>query len=321
MSTTPRPLTGVLPVISTPFTATEEIDSTTLAAEIDWLFEQGVDGVVTAMVSEFLRLDPAERQSLAEDVVAAVGGRGTVVLSAGAESTRQSLRLAEHAAGCGVDGIMVNPPLTTTPDGPALREHFRSLARATGDVPVIVQDASGYVGRPLPLDLLQGLLDDFGDVKVQFKPEAEPLGPRLTALLEATGGRAKVYEGSGGRVLLESHRRGVTGTMPGADIPWAIVALWRALEAGDDETAYRWQERITPILNLISSLDSYIAVEKHLLHRQGVFGSTVQRGPVDFVMDEVTRAEVDRLFDRLVALRDANATPSGAGAGAGRGEG
>jgi len=302
-STQRPPITGVLPVISTPFTAEEELDLAVLRTELDWLFEQGVDGVVTAMVSEFLRLDTDERQQLAEAVVATVGDRGAVVLSAGAESTRQSIRIASHAAGLGVAGIMVNPPLTSSAGQTELHRHFAALATATGEVPIVVQDASGYVGQPLPLSLLVGLLDEFGPEKVQFKPEAEPLGPRLTALLEATDGQAKVYEGSGGRALVESHRRGVAGTMPGADIPWAIVGLWRALEAGDDETAYRWQERITPILNLISSLDSYIAVEKYLLVQQGVFDSAVQRGPVDFVLDEVTRAEVDRLFGRLSELR------------------
>lgn len=298
----PGPLAGVLPVLSTPFLTSEELDLTTLAGEIDWLFDHGVDGVVTAMVSEFLRLDPDERRALAEATVAAVNGRGAVVLSAGAESTRQSVRLVEHAVGCGADAVMVNPPLTTTPGEDALRDHFVSLALASGDLPIIVQDASGYVGRPLPLGLLVELLDRFGPDKVQFKPEAEPLGPRLTALLEATGGRARVYEGSGGRALVESHRRGVVGTMPGADIPWAIVGLWRALQAGDRALADRWQERITPILTLISSLDSYVAVEKHLLHRQGVLPNTVQRGPVDFVLDEVTAAEVDHRFAQLQSV-------------------
>lgn len=302
MTTTTR-LTGVLPVISTPFTADEELDLASLRTELDWLFDTGVDGVVTAMVSEFLRLDPAERQQLAEAVVECVGDRGAVVLSAGAESTRQSVRIAAHAANLGVAGIMVNPPLTSSAGEVELRRHFAALAAATGEVPIVVQDASGYVGQPLPVSLLVGLLDEFGPAKVLFKPEAEPLGPRLTALLDATGGQAKVYEGSGGRALVESHRRGVAGTMPGADIPWAIVGLWRALEAGDDDAAYRWQERITPILNLISSLDSYIAVEKYLLVQQGVLANAVQRGPVDFILDEVTRAEVDRLFARLAELR------------------
>jgi hypothetical protein len=57
---------------------------------------------------------------------------------------------------------------------------------------------------------------------------------------------------------------------------------------------------------LQTSLDAYLAVEKHLLVRQGVFRSPRVRGPVGYALDDATRAEVDRLFDRLqAALRPA----------------
>ena len=53
---------------------------------------------------------------------------------------------------------------------------------------------------------------------------------------------------------------------------------------------------------LQESLDSFIAVEKHILVRKGVFSNEVIRGPVGFVLDEETRAEVDRRYDRLMAV-------------------
>ncbi len=96
------------------------------------------------------------------------------------------------------------------------------------DLPVIVQDASGYVGRPLPIAMQVRLLDEFGAERVMFKPEAAPLGPNLTALRESTGGRARVFEGSGGVALVDSFRRGIVGTMPGAELIQAMVALWQA---------------------------------------------------------------------------------------------
>ena len=47
---------GVLPVFQTPFHTDESIDFATLDREIDWLFENGANGIVMAMVSETLRL-------------------------------------------------------------------------------------------------------------------------------------------------------------------------------------------------------------------------------------------------------------------------
>lgn len=292
-------LRGVLPVLSTPFDDADELDVDALATEIDWLLAKGVHGVTVAMVSEILRLDAEERRRLGEAVVEIVAGRGSVVLSAGGESTTQSVRLAEHAAGIGATAIMVNPPLTATPDRNGLIRHFRQIADATGGIPLIIQDASGYVGAPIPLPVLVDLLDAYGPAKVQFKPEAEPLGQRLTLLLNATEGRARVFEGSGGRSLVESHHRGIAGTMPGSDLIEAIVRVWTALEAGDDHIAYRIQESIVPLLSLVSSLDSYVSVEKHLLRLQGVLPSTRQRGPVDFALDTTAVIEVETLFARL----------------------
>ena len=292
------PVGGVLPVISTPFTDDDRIDVPTLNREIDWLLGAGADGVTVAMVSEILRLDPAERMQLGELVCAAAGER-TVVLSIGAESTAQAHRFAEHASRVGATAMMANPPLATSPDTASLLDHFRRLADAGGSTPLIIQDASGYVGTPIPMSVLTMLLEEFGPTKIQFKPEAEPLGQRLSALRDATGGVARVFEGSGGRALVESHRRGVVGTMPGADLIFALVALWRALEAGRLDDAFSVQETIVPLLGFVSSLDSYIAVEKHLLHAQGIFVNEHRRGPVDFALDSVTREQVDMLFARL----------------------
>jgi 4-hydroxy-tetrahydrodipicolinate synthase len=137
---------------------------------------------------------------------------------------------------------------------------------------------------------------------VLFKPEADPIGPRLTALHSATGGRALVFEGSAGIALLDSYRRGVVGTMPGADLVEALVAFWRALEAGDWSRATEISEPLTSLVMLESSLDSFVAVEKHILLRQGVFVNEVIRGPVGFVLDRETRAEVDRRYDRLMSV-------------------
>ena len=57
-----------------------------------------------------------------------------------------------------------------------------------------------------------------------------------------------------------------------------------------------------PICSLVAlqtGLDGFLAVEKHLLVRQGLFTNTVVRGPVGFHLDEETRREVDRLYDIL----------------------
>jgi 4-hydroxy-tetrahydrodipicolinate synthase len=90
--------------------------------------------------------------------------------------------------------------------------------------------------------------------------------------------------------------------MPGADLIKAIVALWRALEAGDEARVYRLFPPVAAIVSMQNSLDAFLAIEKHLLVRQGIFKNTVVRGPVGYVLDEETRREVDRLFDLITTV-------------------
>jgi 4-hydroxy-tetrahydrodipicolinate synthase len=111
-----------------------------------------------------------------------------------------------------------------------------------------------------------------------------------------------VFEGSGGIALLDSYRRGITGTMPAADLVEPLVAMWRALEAGEEARAEAISLPLTALVSLQESLDAFLAVEKHLLHRQGHFPNQVIRGPVAFELDEETRAAVDRRYDRLIEV-------------------
>lgn len=293
------PLAGVLPVFQTPYRADETIDFETLAREIDWLFAMGSDGIVMAMVSEVLRLSSEERDQLAKQACHLAAGKGVSVISVGAESTQVAVRHARHAEKSGASALMAIPPVSIGVDESELALYYRRLLEVV-DIPVIVQDASGYVGRPMSIAFQARLLDEFGPERVLFKPEASPIGPRLSALRDATNGKARVFEGTGGIALVDSYQRGVVGTMPGADLIAALVPLWRALQAGDLDAAARIHEPLSALISMQTSLDGFLAVEKHLLIRQGIFRNEIVRGPRGFVLDEETRREVDRVFDRLM---------------------
>jgi len=166
---------------------------------------------------------------------------------------------------------------------------------------VIVQDASGYVGQAIPLEVYVQLLDRYGADKILFKPEAAPIGPNLSLLRDATAGRAKIFEGSGGILLIDSYRRGIVGTMPGMDLLDGIVSLWNALERGDDAAAYAVYFPICALvaLQLQAGLDGFLAIEKYLLVKRGLWSSERRRAPYTWSLDDETAREVDRLFALL----------------------
>lgn len=300
MSSAMSELRGVLPVVQTPFTVDEAIDGLALERQIDWALATGADGVVVALVSEILRLGDDRRKELATLVCQQVQQRGFTVISVGAESTAGAICFAEHAEGLGASAVMAIPPVATRLDSAATRQYFASIAKSIS-IPLIVQDASGYVGAAIDLDVYRRLLDEFGTERIFFKPEASPLGPNLSRLRDATDGQARIFEGSGGINLVDCYRRGITGTIPGMDLLDGIVALWRALECADETRIYEISFPLCALvaLQLQAGLDGFLAIEKYLLKERGILDSTAQVQPVGWQLDRETREEVDRLFARL----------------------
>ena len=295
-----RPISGVLPIAHTPFLDDDSIDFLSLQRQIDWAYEVGADGFGTGMVSELLRLTFEERVALTEKLAEFNAGRGAFFAGVGAESTQQALQYARLAERAGADAVMAIPPLASRLPATAVRDYFVALAEGVS-LPVIVQDASGYVGQPIPIPICVELFKRFGNEKILFKPEASPIGPNLSALRDATGGEARIYEGSGGVCLVDSFRRGIVGTMPGMEFLPAIVALWKALQRGDDDATYRLYFPICALvsLQLQAGLDGFLAVEKYVLHQRGLFTTDRRRQPNAWSLDDETRAELDRLMERL----------------------
>jgi len=302
MSNEPESIRGILPVVHMPYHEDLQIDFATLRREVDYLFDTGANGLCLALVSDTLRLTAQERLDMPAHLVEFAQERGPVIISVGAESTVQARAFARAAEDGGATGLMVIPPLSQALAEPQLAEFFEELLEEVA-LPIIIQDASSYVGRPMSVTFQAELFRKQGE-RILFKPEASPLGPCISAIRDLTDGQAKIFEGSGGVLLIDSYRRGVAGTIPGVELLDALVALWRACVAGDWDRAYEVYLPICAIATLQTQggLDGYIVSERHLLHRQGLFPNQVHRGPLSYELDGETRAEIDRLYDLLQAV-------------------
>lgn len=291
---------GVLAVLQLPYHEDLSIDYETFSREIDWNFDHGVTGVVLALASEIFRLTDAERDELAERTIGFTKERGPVIISVGAESAFQAVRHARTAEKSGADAVMAIPPVMTRCPADQVEAYYEELLGAIS-LPVIIQDASGYVGAALSIQSQADLFARAPD-RIMFKPEAQPLGPTVTALAEATDRRSRIFEGSGGLALVESFIRGASGTMPGGEWPWVMTDLWNSLTSGDLERARAIHAPLASLMSMPHNLDGFIAIEKLLLCEQGIFRNTLIRGPVGYRMDDTSRDQVLHLFRQLKAI-------------------
>jgi 4-hydroxy-tetrahydrodipicolinate synthase len=296
-------LAGVFNVLQTPLTETDEIDEPVFAREIEWLLKCGIDGAVLAMVSEVLRFSAEDRRKQWQLVLKLVNGRIPVIASVGAESTYIATSLAKWAEIDGAAAVMATPPSAFATLSNEIRDYYVAIIESV-KIPVIVQDASNYLGQPLDISLYVDLIDKYGAERVQFKPEAKPVKERLELLRDASGGRALVFEGQGGVDLLDTFPIGIVGTMPGAEVPWALVALFKALKEDNWDRARSIHAPLAKLISYQTTLDAYVAVEKYLLVKQGIFTSVRQRGPVGFILTDEMKVEIDVAFDQLRAAVD-----------------
>ena len=292
---------GVYSVVQTPLDENDNIDQAIFKREIDWLIECGVKGLVLAMVSEVMRFSADERRLQWQSALKIINKRVPLIVSVGAESTAIAISLAKSAQADGATALMATPPAIFPATSDEIYTYYSEIIEAV-KIPLIVQDASNYMGQPLDLVLYGNLIENYGTERVQFKPEAKPVKERVAALQEIANGQARVFEGQSGIDLLDTHPLGLVGTMPGGEIPWAIIKLWNALESNNLELAKSIHNLVSQIVAFQQNIDGYVAVEKYLLVKQGIFESVRQRGPVRTILSSEVKIEIDQIFEKLVKL-------------------
>ena len=106
----------------------------------------GSDGLVlSGSTGESSVLTDDEKVALWRAVAEAV--TVPVIAGTGSNDTDHSVAMTRLATGCGVDGVLVVTPYYNRPSQAGLREHFRVVAEAAGDLPVLLYDIPVRAGR------------------------------------------------------------------------------------------------------------------------------------------------------------------------------
>ena len=229
-------------------------------------------------------------------------------MSTGGESAESAIDFSVHAQDVGVDALLLMHPSALAMNDDEMVEYFSRVIRAV-EIPVLIHHAKSMAKQPLSIDAQVRLFEEFGPDRVMFKPEASPTPPRLSQLRDATGGQARIFEGDGGMMLLDCHRRGLVGDDPrdrdrrdrrGAVEP----ARGRRARAGR-------ADRPPPLLPHVphDELDRLLlrAWQAPASSAAGSSRRPTSADPVRFHLDIETREEVERIYDGLLdAARAAN---------------
>jgi 4-hydroxy-tetrahydrodipicolinate synthase len=295
------PLSGVFPVLPTPFREDLRADVADLARLVEFAVESGVDGVVyPGVASEYDTLAFDERKLLVDEVARVNDRRVAFVVGVSSTDASAAATLARHAAELGADAVMAMAPAQCREDE-ALVDFFGGVAAA--GLPVILQNASPPLGAALAPTRVAALVRAVAGI-AYVKEEVLPCGQRISALL-ALGptGLLGVFGGAGGRYVTDELARGACGTMPAAELADVHVQQFALHRAGDAAGVRLLFNRMLPLLNFQAVFR--MAMTKEVLRRRGVIRSTHVRaaGPA---LDEGDLRELDALLaeiDDLIAKR------------------
>lgn len=150
-------LRGALAAAVTPLRG-DELDEDVFAPYTDFLVTGGLDGILAlGTTGEGILLRPEERRRVVELYVAASAGRLQVAAHCGAQTTRDTVELAAHAAEVGADAVAVIGPPYFQLDDRALLAHFAAAAAACAPLPFYVYEFERASGYPVPLAVLETL--------------------------------------------------------------------------------------------------------------------------------------------------------------------
>lgn len=155
---------GIIPPVSTIFTADGQFDKPGTAALIDDMIAAGVDGLFfLGSGGEFSQLNADERKAIAAFAIAHVDRRVPVLIGTGGTNARETIELSQHAQQAGADGIVVINPYYWKVSEPNLIRYFQQVAESV-TLPVLLYNFPALSGQDLTPALVKTLADSRSNI-------------------------------------------------------------------------------------------------------------------------------------------------------------
>jgi len=197
------------------------LDEEAFRPYLDFLAAAGLDGILAlGTTGEGILLSAAERRRAAELFV---DGPLPAIVHCGAQTTAETVALAEHAAASGAAAVAVIGPPYYALDDAALLAHFETAARACDPLPFYVYEFQARSGYAVPLAVLEQLRKRVSNL-AGLKVSDRPFGAVEPYLLESLD----VFVGAE-ELILPALEKGAAGTVSGlaSVFPERVVALVR----------------------------------------------------------------------------------------------
>ena len=279
MSNLNKKLTGVCPILPTPFDEENHVDVESLKRVVRFMLDCKVTGIALfGNASEAFALTQPEKELIAKVVVEEVDGRVPLVFGAGGTSTETAICSCQWAESAGADILMIMPPYMIKPDGARVYEYYAGIAENV-HTPIMIQDAPGASGVAIDVNTVVRLAEKYNLIQY-VKAEAPPTFPKAKAYVDAAQGKFAVFGGMNAAFFYEELCAGVVGTMPAGEFPEVCVEVFDLYMAGKKKEAKEVFYKYLPFIRM-GNIPGNIAmsVHKEVLKLGGIFSTAKVRSP------------------------------------------
>src|SRR5215213_383897 len=198
-------LRGCATALVTPFTADGAVDEPRLRDLIDYQITGGIRILVPCgTTGESVTMNDDENKLVIRTTVELARGRAKVVAGTGSNSTAVTIQRSQAARELGVDGVLTVAPYYNKPTQEGLYAHFRAVAEAVNNLPVVIYNVPGRTSSNISAETTLRLAHDVENI---------------VAVKEASGNLSQIME------ILRGRPEGCRGISGDDSLTLPLIAL------------------------------------------------------------------------------------------------
>ncbi|MES2583800.1 MAG: 4-hydroxy-tetrahydrodipicolinate synthase [Pseudomonadota bacterium] len=261
MNPTQGPLTGSIVALITPMQEDGSVDYPALRKLIDWHIAEGTDCIgVVGTTGESPTVNVEEHCEIIRVSVEQAAKRVPIMAGCGANSTAEAIELARFAKKVGADSQLQVVPYYNKPTQEGQYLHFKAIAEATGDLPVILYNVPGRSVADMAHDTVMrlaqvpgivGIKEATGNIeRAQWLIKEAPKGfaiysgddPTAVALMLCGGhGNVSVTANIAPRLMHELCVAAIAGNVQRAmEIQFQLLPLHKTLFVESNPIPVKW---------------------------------------------------------------------------------
>jgi 4-hydroxy-tetrahydrodipicolinate synthase len=250
------------------------VDYPGLRKLIDWHIAEGTDCLgVVGTTGESPTVTVQEHQEIIRVSVEQSRGRVPVMAGCGANSTAEAIELAKFARGIGADCQLQVVPYYNKPTQEGQYQHFKAIAEAVGDLPIILYNVPGRTVADLLHETVLRLAEVPGIIGIK---EATANIERAQWLIRDVPKGFSVYSGDDPTAVALMLCGGQGNVSVTANIaPRLMHQLCMAAVNGDAATAMAIQRKLMPVHKQLFVEANPIPL-KWAMARMGLCGPTLR---------------------------------------------